>query len=477
MTPLLAHSATRLARMIRDGETTSLEVVDAHIARIREVNPRLNAVVCDRYDAARAEAKRADDAVRTTPRDRLPVLHGVPCTIKESFALEGMPNSGGLVARRDHIATEDATAVKRLRAAGAIPLGVTNVSELCMWMESANRVYGRTTNAYDAGRIAGGSSGGEGSIVGAGGAPFGLGADIGGSIRMPAFFNGVFGHKPTGGLVPGSGQYPLAENDALRYLTTGPIARRAEDLMPVLRVLAGPDGIDDRCDARVLGSVDDVDISKIRVLDVAGNGRIGVSRDLREAQKKAARALASRGAKIEETRIDGLKSSVEIWAAMMGTQETTSFRSRLEYGQDKHLGLELARWSVGQSPHTLPAIVLALIENITKASPKETARFVAMGHALKEEVAARIGEHGVMLYPSYPEVAPRHHAPLLLPIKWMYTAILNVLELPVTQVPLGLDARGLPLGVQVVGAHGNDHLTIAVAMELERHFGGWVVPT
>ena len=152
----------RLARMIRDGETTSVEVVDAHIARIREVNPRLNAVVRDRYDDARTEAKRADEATRTTPRDRLPVLHGVPCTIKESFALEGMPNSGGLVARSQHIATEDATAVKRLRAAGAIPLGVTNVSELCMWMESANRVYGRTTNAYDVGRTAGGSSGGEG---------------------------------------------------------------------------------------------------------------------------------------------------------------------------------------------------------------------------------------------------------------------------------------------------------------------------
>jgi fatty acid amide hydrolase 2 len=433
--------------------------------------------VCDRFEPARDEARRADAATIATPRDRLPLFHGVPCTIKESFALEGMPNSGGLVARRDHIATSDATAVARLRAAGCIPLGVTNVSELCMWMESSNRVYGRTANAYDAKRIAGGSSGGEGSIVGAGGVPFGLGADIGGSIRMPAFFNGVFGHKPTGGLVPGSGQYPLAENDALRYLTTGPIARRAEDLMPVLRVLAGPDGIDSRCEARVLGRVEDVDLSKVRVLDVGGNGRIGVSRDLRAAQKKAARALASRGARVEETRVEGFHRSAEIWAARMGTQETTSFRSRLEYGAPKHMGRELARWALGHSDHTLPAIALALVEGITKASPQQTARFVAMGLALKEEVANRIGDDGVMLFPSYPEVAPRHHAPLLVPVKWMYTAILNVLELPVTQVPLGLDARGLPLGIQVVGAHGRDHLTIAVAMELERQFGGWVVPT
>src|SRR5207237_4871758 len=146
-----------------------------------------------------------------------------------------------------------APTVGGLRAAGAIPLGVTNLSELCMWMESNNRVYGRTGNAYDPRRTAGGSSGGEGAIVGAAGAPFGLGSDIGGSIRMPAFFNGVFGHKPTGGLVPNSGQFPMAHGPALRYLTTGPIARHAEDLMPLLRILAGPDGDDAGCVAMELG--------------------------------------------------------------------------------------------------------------------------------------------------------------------------------------------------------------------------------
>src|SRR5207253_4609005 len=113
-----------------------------------------------------------------------------PCTIKESIALTGMPHTAGLVARKGTLAGADAPTVARLRAAGAIPLGVTNTSELCMWMESNNRVYGRTGSAYDPSRTAGGSSGGEGAIVGAAGAPFGLGSDIGGSIRMPAFFNG-----------------------------------------------------------------------------------------------------------------------------------------------------------------------------------------------------------------------------------------------------------------------------------------------
>ena len=139
-----------------------------------------------------------------------PPLLGVPCTIKESFAVAGMPHTSGSVARKDVIAEHSATAVAAARqAAGAIPLGVTNTSELTMWIESDNRVWGRTNNAYDATRTAGGSSGGEGAAIGSGFAPIGLGTDIGGSIRLPAFFNGVFGHKPSGCLVPITGHYPF----------------------------------------------------------------------------------------------------------------------------------------------------------------------------------------------------------------------------------------------------------------------------
>src|SRR5207237_4863970 len=125
-----------------------------------------------------------------------------------------------------------------------IPLGVTNTSELTLWIESSNRVYGRTSNPYDARRTAGGSSGGEGAAVGSGGSPFGVAADIAGSIRIPAFFCGVFGHKPSPGVGPNTGLYPPTPGEAARMLQTGPLARRAEDLMPLLRLMAGPDGVD-----------------------------------------------------------------------------------------------------------------------------------------------------------------------------------------------------------------------------------------
>jgi fatty acid amide hydrolase 2 len=220
MDPFLTLSGTALARLIRERGALSVEIVEAHARRVREVNPRVNAMVANRFDLARAEARAADLRVAREDPASLPPLLGVPCTVKECFALTGMPNTGGLPSRVGHPATRDATAVARLRAAGAIPLGVTNISELCLWMEASNPNYGRTNCAYDPGRTSGGSSGGEGALIGSAASPFGVGSDIGGSIRMPAFFNGVFGHKPSGGLVPNTGQFPCTEHGLVRVLTT-----------------------------------------------------------------------------------------------------------------------------------------------------------------------------------------------------------------------------------------------------------------
>jgi fatty acid amide hydrolase 2 len=381
-----------------------------------------------------------------------------------------------MVSRRNQIATEEATAVSRLRAAGAIVMGTTNVSELCMWMETTNKVYGRTRNPYNAGHIAGGSSGGEGAIVAAGGSPFGLGADIGGSIRMPAFFNGVFGHKPTGGLVPGTGQFPMPENDALRYNCTGPIARRAEDLMPLVRILAGPDGIDSGVIARELGDPGSVDIAKVRVMDVRGNGFRRVSTELDAIQRDAASALEERGADVRRARIESLKRSLDMWAAMMSNAADTSFADHLYGAAPQKPTKELGRLALGRSDHTLPAVALTILERIAARMPERTRRFVEQGRALTDEIEDLLGDDGVMLFPSYTSVAPKHNVPLLLPFNWVYTAVFNIAQVPVTQVPLGLNADGLPLGVQVVGSRGRDHLTIAVANFLQETFGGWVPP-
>ncbi len=476
MDPLLTKSGVELAAMIRRGEATSERVVRVHLDRLREVNPALNAVVRVRLSEALQEAREADRALKERGPDAVGPLHGVPCTIKEAFALTGMPQTAGLVARRGYRATEDAVTVARLRAAGAIPLGVTNVSELLMWMESNNRVYGRCNNPYDPSRIVGGSSGGEGAAIGAGISPFGLGADIGGSIRLPAFFNGVFGHKPSSGLVPNTGQWPIAENEALGYLSTGPLARRADDLFPVLKVLAGPDGECVACNEMELRDPESVDIGALRVLDVPDNGFTPVSRSLRTAQRRAAHALGSTGASITSPTFRGLARSLHYWSAMLSAAGGTPFGVLLGGGERKPLGPEILKWMARRSEHTLPALVLAGIERIPEAVPARTELLVDEARALREQLSEALGDDGVMLFPPYSRTAPRHYAPLLRPFDFVYTAIINVMGFPATQVPLGLDRHGLPLGVQVVAAHGNDHLTLAVARYLEHVFGGWVPP-
>ncbi|MGC9027626.1 MAG: amidase [bacterium] len=476
MKKLLTMSGTRLAQLIRTREVTSLEVVKTHIEHIKLVNPVINAMVKDRFDAAIEEAKNADIVVKNSDPDKLPPFHGVPCTIKESFKLKGMPNTSGLVARKNIIADDDATAVARLKKAGAIPLGVTNTPELCMWMETDNKLYGRTNNPYNPKHIVGGSSGGEGAIIGAGGSPFGLGADIGGSIRMPAFFNGVFGHKATGGLVPNTGQYPIARNEALKYLSTGPIARKAEDLMPLLKVMAGPDGKDPACVKMKIGDIGSVKLEGLTVIDVEDNGVVRVSEDLKRAQRKVADFLQSKGAIVNRTRIAGLKRSLDIWASMLYASDQESFNEMLGNGKKIKPLFEMIKWIFRISDHTFPSLALAIGENLLKHIPARTKRFVEAGINLREELVKLIGKNGIMLYPSYSRPAPEHRKPLLTPFDFVYTGILNMMELPVTQVPLGLNDEGLPLGVQVASIHGNDHVTIAVALELEKAFGGWVPP-
>jgi len=469
-------SATSLAKRIKDRKITSRAVVDAHIGAVERINPLLNAIVKSRFDEARAEADAADARTADLHPDDLPTFHGVPCTVKESFALTGMPNSAGLVARADLIASEDATAVDRMRRAGLIPIGVTNTSELCMWMESDNKVYGRTNNPYDPTRIVGGSSGGEGAIVGSGASPLGVGSDVGGSIRMPAFFNGVFGHKSTGGLVPNTGQYPLAHGPSARYCVTGPITRRAEDLYPTLALMAGPDG---KCpgardDLRVIDPAS-VDLRRLEVLNIPDDGRLPVSGSLRAAQARVVDHLRARGVRVRDYRPKQLVHGLEMWSACL-TAAGQPYAELLGNGDPVNGFAALADFVRGRSPYTLPSIALVILEGIVKAMEDDTARFVAMKDELYADLEREVGPDAVFLYPSHAWTAPRHRVPLLVPVLWVYTAALNVLEVPVTQVPLGLDADGVPLGIQVGALQGGDHRTIAVALELERAFGGWVRP-
>jgi fatty acid amide hydrolase 2 len=401
---------------------------------------------------------------------------GVPCTIKESFAVAGMPHTSGSLARKDVVAKQSATAVQRLLDAGAIPLGVTNTSELTLWIESENRVWGRTNNAYDPERTAGGSSGGEGASIGSGFAPFGLGTDIGGSIRLPAFFNGVFGHKPSGGLVPYTGHYPFPNERGARLLGCGPLTRQAEDLMPVLRVVAGPDGIDETVREVELGDPDEVPIEGLRVVISDDATLLPVSLELRNARIHAARALREAGADVVRVSLPAVKTVIQPYLNAM--RESGGLRELLTEGgtQLPGFGRLLGDAIRGRSPYTTPLLMTLASENLAAHVPERfERRALAVEKELAEQVAEAIGD-GVLLHPPFSRIAPRHGRTVGRP--WMIApmALFNLLGLPVTEVPLGLNPDGLPLGVQVAAGRDRDHVSIAVAAALERSFGGWVPP-
>lgn len=475
MSDLLHVSATQLAARIRSGEVSSAVVVEAHIERLRQVNPILNAVVVERIADARVEAANADREIAAARAagtlDQLPPFLGVPCTIKESFHFAGMPNTSGLVSRVGLKVAEDAPTVARLRAAGAIPLGVTNTSEVCMWMESYNRVYGLSRNPYDPSRTVGGSSGGEGAIVGSAASPFGLGGDVGGSIRMPAFFNGVFGHKCSPGLVPNEGQFPGPSGNIDRHLSTGPLCRRAEDLEPLLRIMAG-DG------ANQLKPVGDVDVSRLRVLQFARELAISPDADQMGARDRAVQALMARGARVEAVHLPLMAKARDLWTAMLATAGSEhTFADHLFGSRSPVPALkEFGKLALKRSDHTFPLVVLALFERLPELTPARTAKLRAEALTLKVQLEDLLGDDGVLITPTYPTVAPKHHKALLPPFNFVNCAVFNALSLPVTAVPTGLNAAGVPTGVQVVAKEGNDHLTLAAALALETALGGWAYP-
>ncbi len=478
---LLTLSATALARRIRAGDISPTEVLEAHIDRIEAINPAINAVVVKRYEAARAEAREAEALLARTSDDArraagdLPPLLGVPCTVKEFLEMDGLPNTGGLMALKDRKGVREATVVSRIRRAGAIVMGLTNVPEGGLWMEADSKVYGRTNNPRDVSRSPGGSSGGEGAIVAAAGSPLGLGADIGGSIRIPSAFCGIVGHKPSGRRVPTTGHFPLPEEPLLPMLCLGPMVRKVEDCWPILQILSGPDG-----ECKVARPYPSPTPSEVRLEDVVvyrldTGGRPRIRKPMAEAMERCFEALEERGAEIRILQAPEIRHGVEIWAAVLeqGTPGS-SYADILSPDRPMNPWWELAKLPFGKSRHTLPAVAMVAAEGLTRFAHKRTAQMIAHFEALQRRLHETLGSNGVFLFPPYTRPAPGHRMPLLTPFDGACTCTFNPLEVPSTVVPVGLTDKGLPVSVQIGSLPGHDHLTIAVAGHLEEAFGGWV---
>uniref|UniRef100_A0A182PA47 Amidase domain-containing protein n=1 Tax=Anopheles epiroticus TaxID=199890 RepID=A0A182PA47_9DIPT len=477
---MLNIPAVDLAERIRNKELRSEDVVRAYIDRIREVNPLINAVVEERFSAAIEEARKADVLIGETQPlwliKNYPLL-GVPFTVKESCALRGAPITGGSLARKGVRATVDGEAVAHLRAAGCIPLLVSNTPEYCLNWESYNHLTGRTLNPYDNRRTAGGSSGGEGALIGAGASLFGVGSDVAGSIRVPAHFNGIFGHKPTAGAISIHGHFPMSTDEKFgRLLTVGPMARYAKDLPTLLHIMAGPNASRLRLDE----SVHTKDIRILYAEDMGFNlGHVPVDDDIKMAMYRAVQYFKGHGLVTERAEFDHMVEGMELAFSVLQsiTDVPSIFHNPDNPKASPNLLVELAKCAVGQSQYSLAGIMFYVIFGLKNFFTAERLElYQEQAAALRKQMTDTLGTDGVFFFPTYPTAALRHYESFGHIMGVGYTMLFNSLGLPATHVPLGFDRNGLPIGIQVVAAPYQDRLGLCIARELEAAFGGWRAP-
>lgn len=487
MHELLSLSGVDIAKRIAAKQVSPSEVLEAHISRIEQVNPKLNAMVENDFARARKTAREQTEILMSGSASDLPVFFGVPFTVKEMLSYAGMKRTGGSIHHRDSVMDWDASILERMRKAGAIPMGTTNVPELGFWFETFNPVYGRTNNPYDTGRTCGGSSGGEGSLIGAGASPFGLGSDIGGSIRIPAFFCGVFGHKPSRYWLPLTGHFPygreefgdLLLKDKYPFTSVGPLSRRAADLNPLMQVMAGADAHDRETLKDVSLLKDERGWVGRKVLicpEPAFHGARRADFEMAQVVRNCGKLFEELGANVEELDSRFFVRGTQLWFAALKNSKTKDLYQTL-MGPEKSLsiGKELMKLALGRADYTLPNLIVSLAE-ILKVGSKDLTEELAALEQMKKDLDEKLGSDGILLLPPHSRVAPKHRAVMWSPLDFIYTGLFTTLGHPATSIPTGLNAEGLPLGVQVVARHGMDHLTLACAEFLEITFGGWTPP-
>ena len=455
---MIYSSATSLVQSILDKKVSSAEVVDAYLARIEEVNPKLNCVAQLSAETARSQAREADAALARG--EVKGPLHGLPMTTKDSVAMAGVITTSGTLGRRSHVPQEDATVIKRLRGAGAIMLGNTNVPELCLAGESDNLIYGCSNNPYDLSRTPGGSSGGEAATIASGGSPAGLGSDVGGSIRGPAHCCGIAGIQPTVGRVPRTGHWPPLSGALDSLFEIGPMARYVDDLTLVLGVISGVDWRDPHIVPMPLGDPGAVDLKGLRAAFFTDNGVVPVSPETAQVIRSAAKALSEAGAAVEEARPEGIENNFDIWMSLAGADAGASVRALLEEAGTKETHYLLAAF-------------------LTDGQPLSAFEYSALLVRLDEYRSSMLRfmeTHDVILCPVNSNPATPHGASLSRFPDYSYNFQFNLTGWPGAVVRGGTSQDGLPIGVQAAAAPWREDVALAVARHLETALGGYQRP-
>ncbi len=452
---LWKRTANDLAQMIAAGVVSSLEVVDSHLERIGEVNGWLNAITRVLAEEARAGAIKADAAV--SAGDRVGPLHGVPCTVKENVDVSGTPTTQGLPAFAELVAPTDAPLVERLRGAGAILIGRTNLPELGLRISTDNPLHGLTRNPWHPGRTAGGSSGGEGSAIASGMSALGLGNDIGGSVRNPAFCCGIASIKPTHGRLPSYSAFEHDQNPTLAsqiMLTDGPMARSVADLRTAMDVLHGRDPRDPRS---VTVPMDGPSTPR-RVAVVHSVPGANCHPSVIDGVRRAASALTDAGWEVVDGTPPELERCSEVWAHLLAA--------------DVAVLMEAARPILSEELSTM------LDDLAERYSPALMAPHLVHSEVVRlaREWALFFVDHPVVLMPAWTEPPFEHGMDLsgnaTVASDELLRCIIppNLVGIPSVAVPVGI-SDGLPQGVQCVADRWRDDLALSAAVDVEMALG------
>ncbi len=452
------NTATQIASDIRNKKVTSREVVEAHLQRISDVNPKINAIVRVLADEALAGADLADAAVRAGKK--LGPLHGVPMTVKENIDIAGYPTTQGVPALADAIPPADSPTVERIKAAGAIVIGRTNLPDLGLRIHTDSTLYGRTKNPWKSDRTAGGSSGGEGAALASGMSPLGLGNDIGGSLRNPAHCCGIASIKPTQGVVPDASYFPIEDAvlSSQLMLIQGVMARTIADVRLGLGVVAGQHSRDPVSVPAVLTDLKPGEKVRVAVMPTppGGSTHAGVA----DVVRKTADALSNAGHDVVEATPPDFELACEVW--------------RTQLFGELELQRELLEMVMGEGGRKF--IELTTL-NFNKIDLPNWANAQVQRNGLGRKWGQWFDEYQVLLSPTWTQPPfvydfdINSEAGALATVELMRPVLpANLLGLPAVVVPGGM-ADSLPVGVQVIGARYTDLRCLALAEQIESACG------
>lgn len=460
MNSLTRLSAAEMAEQVSQKTISPVELVGAHLDAIHRFNPQLNAFVTVDEERAMQAARVAEESVLRGKK--LGLLHGVPVTIKSSIDVAGLRCETGSRLRAGIVASADAPLVERLKKAGAIVLGNTNVPELLMAYETDNLLYGRTNSPWDLERTPGGSSGGESAAIAACCSAGGVGSDGGGSIRVPAHYTGICGLKPTPGRVPATGHFPASAGPFAQLGVVGPMARTVRDVQLLFDAIAGADSRDPSAAPAPLRHPTDQEVRSLHVGYFEDDGQNPVTPETRAAVRVAVDQLRDAGFRVSQFRPDGLKRARELWWQLFGLAG----------------GFVLGPMTQGRESELSP--ILREFIGIVKADPPLTLESFMTTLLERDELRAQfllqMDEFPVLVCPVCCVPAFRHGERQWTvdgkTVKYLdamtYSQWFNLLGNPAMVVPVGRSPEGLPIGVQVVGRPYGEEEILAVAAEIDR---------